>query len=79
MVKLLLLKILSGHAFVSRGWAFVKCHPCKNRQKVLFWEWHPSSEDVAICNSVKPYYLVEGMGQGKILRTARGRAMDLGL
>lgn len=76
MAKVLLLKILSGHPFLGRGCAFVKCHPCKNRQKALFWEWVASSEDVTTCNSVKPYYLVEEMRLHKNLRV---RALDLGL
>jgi len=79
MTKVFFLKTLDGQPFLCRGWASLKCHPRKNRQKVLFCEWNPSSEGVAICVSVKPCYLVEGMRLGKTLRMPRVRALGLGL
>lgn len=79
MAKLLLLKILYGNRFLSRERASVKCHLHKNRQKVLFREWVPGSEDITVCNPVKPCYLVEGMRLGKNLGMPRVRVLDLGL
>lgn len=75
MTKLLLLKMLYGHPFLGRDRASLKCHPYKTRQGALFWGWDPSSEDIAVSNSVKLCY----SKLGKNLRTPRIRALGLAL